>query len=75
MNRLTGRKFWLARTSWYTHSCQSASQIQKMTIKGEIACEREQKYFQCADHHAAGTEHHLCDQPEFQQDQPRNLRR
>lgn len=24
---LTGRKFWLARKSWYTHSCQSASQI------------------------------------------------
>ena len=31
-----GRKIWLARKSWYTHSCQSASQIQKMTIKGEI---------------------------------------
>ena len=24
---LTGRKFWLARKSWYTHSCQSASRI------------------------------------------------
>ena len=36
INHLTGRKFWLARKSWYTHSCQSASQIQKMTIKGEI---------------------------------------
>ena len=36
INHLTGRKFWLARKSWYTHSCQSASQIQKMTIKGGI---------------------------------------
>ena len=36
ISHLTGRKFWLARKSWYTHSCQSASQIQKMTIKGEI---------------------------------------
>ena len=36
ISHLTGRKFWLARTSWYTHSCQSASQIGKMTIKGEI---------------------------------------
>jgi hypothetical protein len=27
MSRLTGRKFWLARKSWYTHSCQSASEI------------------------------------------------
>ena len=35
ISHLTGRKFWLARTSWYTHSCQSASQIRKMTIKGE----------------------------------------
>ncbi len=33
---LAGRKFWLASKSWYTHSCQSASQIRKMTIKGEI---------------------------------------
>ena len=32
ISHLTGRKFWLARTSWYTHSCQSASQIRKMTI-------------------------------------------
>ena len=36
ISHLTGRKFWLARKSWYTHSCQSASQIWKMTIKGEI---------------------------------------
>ena len=36
ISHLAGRKFWLARTSWYTHSCQSASQIGKMTIKGEI---------------------------------------
>ena len=36
ISHLTGRKFWLARKSWYTHSCQSASQIGKMTIKGEI---------------------------------------
>ena len=36
ISHLAGRKFWLARTSWYTHSCQSANQIQKMTIKGEI---------------------------------------
>ena len=33
ISHLTGRKFWLARKSWYTHSCQSASQIWKMTIK------------------------------------------
>ena len=32
ISHLTGRKIWLARTSWYTHSCQSANQIQKMTI-------------------------------------------
>ena len=32
ISHLAGRKFWLARKSWYTHSCQSASQIQKMTI-------------------------------------------
>ena len=32
ISHLIGRKFWLARTSWYTHSCQSASQIRKMTI-------------------------------------------
>ncbi len=25
ISHLAGRKFWLARTSWYTHSCQSAS--------------------------------------------------
>ena len=25
ISHLTGRKFWLARKSWYTHSCQSAS--------------------------------------------------
>ena len=36
ISHLTGRKIWLARKSWYTHSCQSASQIGKMTIKGEI---------------------------------------
>ena len=36
ISHLAGRKFWLARKSWYTHSCQSASQIQKVTIKGEI---------------------------------------
>ena len=32
ISHLTGRKIWLARKSWYTHSCQSASQIRKMTI-------------------------------------------
>ena len=32
ISHLTGRKIWLARKSWYTHSCQSASQIGKMTI-------------------------------------------
>ena len=35
---MTGRKIWLARKSWYTHSCQSASQIGKMTI---IVCVKQ----------------------------------
>ena len=27
ISHLTGRKIWLARKSWYTHSCQSASLV------------------------------------------------
>lgn len=44
ISHLTGRKFWLARTSWYTHSCQSASQIQKMTIKEKFNGNQNSSY-------------------------------